>query len=86
MKKLMIGTVVVFMLTSSSTLLAQTMHCGNNLVRFGDYEHEVYNKCGAPSYQTASHWFYEHPGGAVKIVSFGAGIVQNIRMKRHYSR
>jgi hypothetical protein len=74
MKVLAIGGILVFGVLAATTVFADGMRCGGDLVEIGDTEYEVVRKCGQPSYKEANRWIYDRGVGRyIKILKFGNG-------------
>ena len=48
MKRVNVNTYIAMLLLVSNVSQADTMRCGNDLVRIGDSEEDVLRKCGRP--------------------------------------
>ncbi len=58
----------------------QAFRCGHQLVRSGDSENEVVEKCGQPSHEHGNRWYYDRgPGFLVREVTFVGGKVLRVR-------
>ena len=60
----------------------QTMMCHRGVVRIGDTDVEVRDKCGEPNNETANEWVYDPSVSQTFTIIFKGGKVVRILEKR----
>lgn len=75
MKQLLLATLLTLTLSSVS---AEPMQCGDNLVSPDDTKAQVIERCGEPTSREGETWTYQHQNEIPKIITFGRGVVMFI--------
>jgi len=65
----------------SAASLSSVM-CGSHIIKLGDSQLDVQEKCGSPSYTVGDSWVYEDTYGANIVIHFGGASVFDPRVIR----
>jgi len=56
--------------------------CGPHIIKLGDSQLDVQEKCGSPSYTVGDGWVYENPDGSNIVIHFGGASVFEPKVTR----